>query len=313
MARTTLLMPDAARFGGQRIDEDLARRLGRADVLALVGPRPQHCFDIHPAGWPAAAVTRQTDRQDADGHLWLRADPVHVRPDMSGARLLAHGRAMQMDAQDVEAILPALKPLFGDAGFMLDAATPERWYLRLPAGTGLPAFSTPEAALGAELLDHMPGGESRSADARRWRSLLSEVQVVLHNHPRNAERLALGRAAINSLWFWGAGRLPRQVRCAHGQVWSDDDTLLAFARLAGAASSALPGRCPDRAADALVDLRDERDLAGLQSRWLLPLIEALDGGAIHELRIEFESGQGYRMKPSQRWRFWRRPRARLAE
>ncbi len=308
MARARLLLPAAARFGGQRLQAPMSRVLGRADAMRLDGQQHARCFEVLPAGWPAAAVSRQSDRGDAAGHAWLRADPVHVRPDITGARLLAHGRAMQVDANDVDAILPALKPLFGDAGCLLDAPVPDRWYLQLPEGAVLPAFSPPDAALGAELLEHLPGGDSRSPEARRWRSLLSEVQVVLHNHPRNLERIAAGRPAINSLWFWGAGRLPTAVHCDYRQVLSEDDTLLAFARLAGAGAAALPARCPAIAEDMLVDLRDARDLARLQADWLAPLFEALRTGTLRELALDFESGEGYRLSPRQRWRMWRKPR-----
>lgn len=309
MSRARLLLPAASRFGGQRLLEPVAKALGRADAVA--GASLAHCFEVVPAGWPAAAVTRQADRGDAADAAWLRADPVHIRPDLTGARLLAHGRAMQVEPTDVDAILPALKPLFDDAGLQLDAPTPARWYLRLPAGTQLPAFSPPDAALGAELLEHLPGGESDSPEARRWRSLLSEVQVVLHNHPRNAERLAQGRPSINSLWFWGAGRLPTQILCACREVLSDDDTVLAFARFAGVRSGALPTRCPDRVDGILVDLRDARDLARVQADWFVPLLEALHTGSLRELRIDCESGDGYRVTASQRWRFWRKPRTGL--
>ncbi len=311
MARARLLLPSAARFGGQRLHEPVARVLGRADAHALAGSQQARCFEVLPAGWPAAAVGREADRGDAGSHAWLRADPVHVRPDLNGARLLAHGGAMQVEPADVEALMPALKPLFGDAGVALDAPVTERWYLRLPPGTVLPGFSPPDAALGAELLEHMPGGDSRSPEARRWRSLLSEVQVLLHNHPRNAMRQAAGRPAINSLWFWGAGRLPTEVRCTYRHVMSEDDTWLAFAKQAGCETSGLPARCPGTVADLLVDLRDARDLAQLQAAWLSPLFDALHRGGLRELWLDCESGEGYRLVPSQRWRFWRKPRGGL--
>src|SRR3546814_8075493 len=95
-----------------------------------------------------AALTRQMDAGDAAGAAWLRADPSYVRPDINGARLLAIGAALGMDEEDRTAFLPALRPLFGDAGFPIDAPHPSRWYLRLPPGAKLPAFAEPDDALG---------------------------------------------------------------------------------------------------------------------------------------------------------------------
>ena len=40
------------------------------------------------------------------------------------------------------------------------------------------------------------------------RMLLNEVQVLLHQHPLNAARQTRGLPPVNSVWFWGAGRLP---------------------------------------------------------------------------------------------------------
>ena len=56
----------------------------------------------------------------------------------------------------------------------------------------------------------------------------------MHNHPRNAERVAAGKVPVNSLWFWGGGVLPDSVTCRAECVISEDDELLALARRAGA-------------------------------------------------------------------------------
>ena len=92
----------------------------RAQLLRHFVPTPKH--------WPIAALARQTDVGDAAGAAWLRADPVHIRPDINGARLLAYGDALGIDVEDRDALLPALRPLFGDAGIPIDAPTPARWY-----------------------------------------------------------------------------------------------------------------------------------------------------------------------------------------
>src|SRR3546814_5998711 len=47
--------------------------------------------------------------------------------------------------------------------------------------------------------DLLPAGN----DGRRWRAVLNEAQIVLHNHPVNAERVRSGRMPVNSLWFHG--------------------------------------------------------------------------------------------------------------
>jgi len=239
---------------------------------------------------------------------WLGAHPAHVRPEINGARLMAYGQALALDASQCEALLRPLRPLFGDAGMLIDAPSPSRWYLRLAPGAQLPSFAGPDEALGADLFEHLPGStDASSADGRRWRALLSEAQVVLHNHPLNATRAAAGLPTVNSLWFWGAGRLPDHVRSAYDQVASDDDALLAFAALAGVEVAPLPTSYPGGDGAAVFDLRRARDLSRLQADWLDPLLDALGQGRVVQVSLDFADGVAYRLARAHRWRFWRRP------
>lgn len=322
MKTATLLLPARARLAQQRLPQGLAARLARADRVSDAGNgnglgQMGRVLDVVPRVWPVAAATRQRDAGDALGAAWLRADPAYVRPDINGARLLAHGPALSLTAEDVEAFLPVLRPLFGDAGFLIDAPVPSRWYLRMPAGAKLPTFVPPEVALGDDVFDHLPGANAEEGgEGRRWRALLSEAQVVLHNHPRNAERAGAGLAPVNSLWFWGAGTLPGTVRSQFLHVASDDDALAAMALLAGARISTLPPAWPsqhpsplhsgDEGMPILFDLRHVRDLAALEQDWLAPLHADLNAGYLDRATLDFADDQAFVLAPGQRWRFWRR-------
>src|SRR5690606_8392451 len=134
MAAVTFLLPAAEAFGAQRLRGPGADALGRADRMPRGEPGRQaqllRHFELVPRRWPIAALSRQADAGDAAGSAWLRADPAWVRPDINGARLLACGDDLRMTGEDSAALLPALRPLFGDAGFPIDAPHPARWYLR---------------------------------------------------------------------------------------------------------------------------------------------------------------------------------------
>lgn len=303
----TLLLPARERFGGQRLSDATGKALARADESRVEGDPLSRVLDVLPRGWPVAAASRQRDAGDAAHATWLRADPAYVQPDINGARLLSYGQALNLSAADAQALLRPLMPLFGDAGFPIDAPSPSRWYLRLPHGAKLPSFTAPEQALGADLFDELPQGP----EGRRWRALLSEAQVVLHNHPLNAQRAAAGLAPVNSLWFWGAGVLPDHVRSSYSQIVSDDESLTALAALAGANVQPQPLSWPGVAGqgDRLFDLRDARDLAVLERGWFAPLLAAIAKGDVKDLRMEFADGVRYDVNRSQRWRFWRRPLA----
>ena len=306
MAKATLLLPARSRFPAGALPARVATALGRAErSLGTAGESAQlrRHFNVQPAGWSVAALTRQNDAGDAAGGFWLRADPANIVPDMQGARLMASAETLRLEPADVDALLPALQPLFAGFGFQLDAPTPSRWYLRLPDDTPLPEFDEPEVVLGDDLFSHLPEGDN----GRRWRSLLTESQVLLHQHPWNEQRVAQGKRAVNSLWFWGAGRLPDSVHTAHAQVRSRDALLQGLATLAGVR---LGG---EQTVDALVDLRQLRSLEQLTGEAISPLLDAIVRGELAELLLDFEDGSAYRIVRAQRWRFWKKPVVTLAD
>jgi hypothetical protein len=309
MSRAIFLLPDWSIFGRQGMPPELAKALGRADAT---GPADsggdaqlKRHFSATPSHWAPAALTRQHDVGDAAGAAWLRADPAHVRPEMSGARLLGIGERLSLSQDDVDALLPALKPVFGDAGFALDAPTPARWYLRLQREAKFPRFSAPDEALGEDLFEHQPDGP----EGRRWRALLNEVQIVLHNHPWNAQRAERGLVAINALWVWGGGVLPDRILAAAQDVYSDDDSMRAAIALAGGTAHPLQNDFDSAACIegkiALYDLRRFRDFAALQRGWLLPALNALRAGGLRALTLDAADGTQLLLAPGQRWRFWR--------
>jgi hypothetical protein len=309
----TLLLPPAQRFDGLALPPALARALGRADRQQhAAGEQAQLArqFRLLPDRWSHAALGRVADGDPADAgaHAWLRADPAYIRPDINGARLLGIGAALGIDQGDADALLPALRPLFGDAGFTLDAPSPQRWYLRLPRGAVLPAFASPEQALGDDVFQHdalSDGGDA--PEARRWRRLSSEAQVVLHNHPHNAARLAAGKVPINALWFWGGGRLPDGVSTTSPTLHSDDPVLQGLARL-GKLSLMPLTTFPEADTDALLDLRALRDPRALLDGWLLPATRV---AARHAVTFDCADGATFSLMARQRWRVWRAPLATL--
>jgi len=249
------------------------------------------------ANLPAAPLTRELLAGDAGDHLWLSADPAWVQPDLNGVRLLACGK-LQLEMDEAQAFAESLQPVFDEAGFALHVSSPDRWHLRLPPGTTMPALAAPEQALGEDLSQHLPQGQ----EGRSWRILLNEIQVLLHQHPQNAERSMRGLPPINSLWLWGGGQLPHHVESRLLGVISDDVLLRALARRAG-----LPDR--PRVADTVTQsgrgwLIDLQDLPSMEiaSAWWATLQKLFERQSV---TLHFADGSCWRHKPWHRWRFWR--------
>jgi hypothetical protein len=293
-----LWLPALARFEPAH---PLRRLLARADRLDD-GPRGYLAglaawFDA-PQPLAAGALTRELAAGDAGDASWLCADPAWVEPDMNGARLLACGR-MQLSPAEAGSLAEPLLPLFEEQGMQLVLSTPDRWHLRLPPGTAVPDFPAPEQALGENLLQHLPQG----AEGRRWRILQNDLQVALHQLPLNAQRRAAGKPPVNSLWLWGAGALPGQVRSGLRGVLSDDPLLRALAARAGIEQRARPSQEPPRELPSgwLLDLQDlpADAFAGTWSATIDSLARR------QPLRLSFASGERWQHRPWHRWRVWR--------
>lgn len=246
---------------------------------------------------PAAALTREHLAHDAGDHLWLAADPAWVQPEMNGVRLLACGQ-LQLVQAEAEALAEPLYPLFEEVGMQLKLSTPDRWHIRLPADTPLPSFDAPEQALGDDLAQHLPQGPQ----GRRWRVLINEVQVILHQHPLNQQRPARGLAPVNSLWLWGGGVLPQAVQTDLSMVISDDLLLQALASRAGISAQARRvGQLSTLQPNALLDLQD-LPTSEITNSWWPALHAAL---ASRPVDLHFASGERWRHKRWHRLRIWR--------
>ena len=161
------------------------------------------------ADWPVAAVTALVDCDasiDVCGTgTWLRADPVHLRPDVADL-VLFDAVDVGVSREEARALAEAVNEALRPGGPVIDAAHPHRWYVALEAPARM-ATTPLSLAAGAGISAAMP----RGPDAPRWRRWMNEVQMALHDCPVNAERERRGAVPINSIWFWGGGSLPPAV------------------------------------------------------------------------------------------------------
>ena len=262
---------------------------------------------------------------DAGNALWLCADPVHLRLHQERL-ILADAAGLEIEASEAEAIVAALNQHFPDAG-RFHVASSDRWYLELAADWELGRFDVLplSAVVGRSVVRQLP----EAAAARRLRRLLNEAQMVLHQHPANQQRDDAGRATINSLWLWGAGRLPQRCPDQFSDVWSD----LALARGCGRAAGSQVHSLPDGAAALLTQAEHggrhllvvdalqtavqyengaayRAALLELERNWFSPLQAALAGGRVQGLRLQAPTAYGMLSWESDRraqWKLWRRP------
>jgi hypothetical protein len=231
-----------------------------------------------------------------------------------------------LQATEAEALADALNRHFKDqlTFFPLNA---ERWCVRLD---NLDAENlrtqTPAEVAGKDINRHLPAGE-RSIF---WHQVLNEIQMVLHEHPVNEAREARGEPAVNSVWLWGAGRLPAGMETVYQSVTADDPMALGLAQSVGLRHRPLPPganawleRLPAEGRQlAVLDtlrmplaLNDfdawRARLAELEAGWFAPLLAALKAGHVSMVTVLVPDGKDLRAFESTRIdlrHFWRRPK-----
>jgi hypothetical protein len=286
----SLFIPDF--FSSESVSP--ANRLAAAETLVARGRRKHRpsaaprtwLFERFGArrqrDWPVAPYTLLADGGAPGGHFWMRADPVHL--SVGRDSLAFEGAELDVTGSEAEALAGTLDRHFGEM-LAFQPLHPERWYLRLP---GPPELDTtpPSAARKCAIEDALPQG----ADAMRFRALMNEVQMLLHEHPVNAEREARGAPAINSVWFWGGGALAAPAARPFSIILSDDPLARGLALAAGIPARQLPddaqAALSTLAAEgtALVALDSPRS-ANLERDWFGPLLAALDEGRIGMLSL----------------------------
>lgn len=151
--------------------------------------------------WPAAPFSLLGDGGAPGSDAWICADPVHLRFERNRLMLL-DCTLFTIAREEAEALALSINNHFGE-GIIVHPLQAQRWYARLPDCPDMettPLSSVRGSAIEAALA-HGP-------EAMRWQACTNELQMLLHDHPVNLAREARGELPVNSVWLWGAGRLP---------------------------------------------------------------------------------------------------------
>ena len=312
----------------------------RLPALETMLARSDHPGDISPSGLeavlfalfgvdigtdedlPVAAVTRVLDLGVIDKGWWLRADPVHLRPEHDRL-ILFDNKLLQIAQAEADGLAAEIMEVYAADGWLLKAPRPSRWYLKPPRASRIGTTPLPDV-IGKDIHPYLPHGK----DGKTWHTILNEIQIMLHTAGVNTERERRGKPPVNSLWFWGSGRLPRIRPVSWAQVWSQEPVSLALARLSETTSAGVPAGFPEWARQAarpgahLVVLEESRGAVAygeagewlefmrkLERDWMAPMLEALKGGQLERVTIHTDTGRRLTITPVGARRWWRRSRS----
>lgn len=328
--QVTLLIPDLLPPpGAESIARGqapfLRRLLARGNTSRFAPIATEHwlcqAFEVEPrTDWPVAALTALLDGLPAESGHWLRADPIHLQLHRDRMAVLA-APALALTPDEADALCATLNEHFHSESMRIEAARPARWYLACPAGLDL-KLPPPSRVAGRAL--------PREALPAPWHRRLTEIQMLLHEHPVNRAREARGAPPVNSLLLWGYGRRPAVPGRHYGQIWSGDALAIALALQSGAETADTPAsaadwfeRCAQAPAQAqhLIQI-DEAHLAAryggpeawlgalerLERDWFAPLWARLGRGIDSIDLVLPGDAQCLRVlvTPAHRLRFWRR-------
>ena len=261
----------------------------------------------------------ETGRIQNTGYL-MRADPVNFLVDGDRLHIVA---AHALDIKEHEAIdlLQSIREHFSDVNWRIHATPTSHWYLELEQAPRIICQSIQQAQA-MDLMQALPQGP----DGPRWRSIINEIQMLLHQHRVNTLREEQGLFPINGYWFWGGGNMIDTKSAPWTDVFGDGIFMLGLARLGGKQLKPAQDLNLKNLADSQRIFFVDQSLYTAESRtsftaWLqalkaieatliIPLQTAAKKGRI-ELEIHCEE-VCYRLLP-QHWRAWWKPAIRLSE
>jgi hypothetical protein len=294
------------------------RWLGGRGQLVPGEPRTWREWLLEPVGgadvlasWPAgAAIADECGLAAAGPGSWCIAQPVHLVAGLDHLRLAPLSQAAPTldEARELGA---RVSSHFGPDELTVAAFVPGAWLLRFARSIDC-STQPPDAVVGHNVHDFMPAGR----DGARVRSLMNEIQMLLHEHPINLRRERARQLPVNGWWLWGFGDAPADASAERVDRWSlrtDDRWLRAVWGALGSAAGDITAVADDLLrGDTLVALsqppmeRAADTLTAVDAGLLSLLASHVRAGTIQSVDLLAGSAT-LRIERSARLRFWRRP------
>jgi hypothetical protein len=302
--------PTLARFAGRGVVRAVELR-GPASVLlpyeaSVLESLQLDAFAEH---YPSAAVSFMGERQLQSADCWAHLQCVHFAAGLNDLTAIALAGELKLTEEERCSIAETLGAHLHLDGFELATSGRGDWLARCPRHLGVRTVA-PEIAFGRPLDQSLPSGH----DAAELRRLMTEMQMLLHEHPVNERRARRGVPAANAVWLWGIGVARPIVN--DKPLWpiafGDDSYLkgIYFLHAQSVHADVLTSQTLanlDPRADTIAVARGT-DLDELESRWLPALSQALQSGKTRSVHLHLDRWR-IEVRRSDLRRFWRRPLA----
>lgn len=178
--------------------------------------------------FPSALLTLlANDLYDESMH-YMHADPVHLRAELDHAVLTSSADLSITEAESSE-LSRILNKHFKEDGLSFFCLNKDQWFVS--SKDAITIKTTPLVdAVGRNVNFILPTGE----DSSQWKHVLNEAQMLMYTHDINVQREETGQQIINSLWFYGSGKLPvSNIKAPNSKVstiCSNDDLYRGLSR-----------------------------------------------------------------------------------
>ena len=204
-------------------------------ILRFGRPRATEAYDlesmlIQSMAWsgfrtlPFAQAHAGPESPDSNKLLLCKA--VHLKTDMHNM-IVVPIEDNQENRNDIIIIINDLEELF-KVDFDIQEVQEGIWLMHVQQCTPARHYPHYLSVVGRKADPFV----EQSRQALPWYKLINEMQMFMHQHAINQNRLESGLLPINSLWFWGAGELPKSG-CKNMRWFCDDELLKQFASVMG--------------------------------------------------------------------------------
>lgn len=263
-------------------------------LLAAMG-----LHDADHASAPSTALGAQLPEQRA----WFHAEPIHLEAGLNDVALVRLCGAHALTNEERIALVPVLNAHIESMGLGLFTIDSGEWLIGVHHPLDVRSVNPDFAGTHAWNVA-LPDGK----DAGMVRRLMTELQMLLHEHPVNEARVSRGLPTANAIWLWGCGDVGRSQGGARVACVGTHDYLRGVCRAKGwdapNSQSELERTLADRTARNIVAVTESG--AYFHSDQLQPIVAALESGRIDQLEFVLDEWQ----LSIDRWslkKFWRRP------
>ena len=324
-AQIQIVLPGLFDLPLEELDPDLIDNglPGLNRILRLATALPNQAFSIDAI--LKACLGLDTDAQlpmaqafslaeESKPNRMLLASAIHLQAGLHSAVIVPVPSSVE-NLNDLRLIINDLKELF-KVDYCINEVSEGLYLVQLELFDAPTHYPHILSVLGKTANPYI----EQSRQVLPWYQLLNEIQMFMHQHEVNAHRLQRGLLAINSLWFWGAGSLPRNFD-SNLEWYCDDPMLNRFVTSLGFSPRPCAGIDDiDNPGDALVvDLRlleflksgSNDDLGQLLTDIESSLIKpALARASKNRARVLLRAGYefNFELKPGDSLKFWRQGR-----